>query len=634
MKLEIRCHVAFSCLMALAVLWPGWARAASPSVKQALRLAPIQRGVNYTLPAADKIDKCRIYAKKTDGHVGWVVEGPDGLTLRKFVDTNGDNEVDRWSYYKNGLEVYRDIDADFNRRADQYRWFHTGGTRWGLDKDEDGGIDTWKRISAEEVSAEVVAALATASSQRFTRLVLSARELKSLGLGKAKVARLEKKVEGLAKKFTQLTARQKTVAADAKWVQFSGSTPGVIPAGTDESTKDLQVYENVVAIVETGGKHSQVLIGTLVRVDEAWRVIDLPRVIASGRADTADAGFFFQASITHGNEPATARPDEGAQRLLAQLEKLDKAAERAATPKEQAEFNGRRAELLEEIARQAKSRQDRTMWLRQLADMLSAAVQSGKYPEGVKRLKSLFEKLQKNKADKDLAAYVRFRQLTAEYGLSLQAASPDFAKIQTDWLKNLQQYVKDYPTSQDAAEAMLQLAIAKEFAGKEDEAKSWYGRVVKGFSKSPAAIKATGARTRLESVGKSITFSGKSVTGGKIDLASYRGKVVLIQYWATWCEPAKADMETLKGLVKKYPRSFCVIGVSLDGSRKALTGFLTENPLPWPQVFEQGGLDSQPANRLGILTLPTMILVDKDGKVVNRNIQTTELAGALKKLMR
>ena len=53
------------------------------------------------------------------------------MILRKFVDTNGDNVVDQWSYYKDGVEVYRDIDSNFNGKADQYRWFNTGGTPLG-----------------------------------------------------------------------------------------------------------------------------------------------------------------------------------------------------------------------------------------------------------------------------------------------------------------------------------------------------------------------------------------------------------------------------------------------------------------------------------------------------------------------
>ena len=172
----------------------GVAQAASPSAAEALKLTPIQKGVDYDQPSGDVAAKCTILAKKLDGKVGWVVEDPSGVTLRKFIDTNGDNTVDQWSYFKDGLEVYRDIDANFNRKADQCRWFNTAGSRWGIDKDEDGKIDAWKVISAEEVTAEVVAALGDKDSARFARLVLTPAELKSLGLSEKKANLLKQRL--------------------------------------------------------------------------------------------------------------------------------------------------------------------------------------------------------------------------------------------------------------------------------------------------------------------------------------------------------------------------------------------------------------------------------------------------------
>lgn len=88
----------------------------------------------------------------------------------------------------------------------------------------------------------------------------------------------------------------------------------------------------------------------------------------------------------------------------------------------------------------------------------------------------------------------------------------------------------------------------------------------------------------------------------------------------------------MKDLVAKHPRSFAVIGINLDRTEQELAAFLKDNRLPWHQVYEPGGMDSRPAVELGILTLPTMILVDQEGRVVNRNISTTELEGELKRL--
>lgn len=631
-----RLGLAIVAMALTAVLAPFPTSAASPSVEQALRLKPIQPDVDYSRPTAEEAAQCRIEARKVDGRVGWIVEDSQGLLLRRFVDTDGDNVVDQWSYYRDGLEVYRDIDANQNGRADQYRWFHTGGSRWGLDEDEDGQIDRWKDISAEEVTAEVVAALANRDAARFARVLVAPGEIGSLGLGEARAKRLAKKVAAAAAGFAAMAGQQTAVGEKSEWVQFSGGHPGVVPAGTEGSTKDLLVYENVVAIAANDGTHTEITIGTLVHTPRGWRVIDLPQV-GSGSETIAASGFFFQPPMGGRGGLATASTGSDSQELISQLEQLDRSSEAATTPEQKAAYNARRADLLEKIADAAASGSDRAMWLRQLADMVSAAVQAGEYPGGAARLKGLVEKLEAKSDDRELAAYVAFRQLAAEYGLKMQAAGNDTEKlsqVQTEWLEAIEQYVKDYPGTPDTAEAMLQLGISEEFAGNEDAAKQWYARVVSELPNSAAARKAAGARARLESVGRQLTFSGRNLTGGMVDLAEYRGRVVLIQFWATWCEPCKRDLPVLKDLAGKYSKNFAVIGVSLDHSREALVEYLGQNRLPWQQVFEEGGLDSRPANQLGILTLPTMILVDQQGRVVNRNVQTSELEEEVEKLLR
>ena len=254
-------------------------------------------------------------------------------------------------------------------------------------------------------------------------------------------------------------------------------------------------------------------------------------------------------------------------------------------------------------------------------------------PTAERRLQALWEDAQRDH-DKNLAAYVKFRLLSADYVQAISAPKADVAKIQADNLKGLEQFIADYPTSPDAAEAMLQLGIAREYAGQDDDAKKWYERVGREFADSPQGKKAAGAARRIDSVGTVLNLSGKSPSGETVDLAAYRGKAVLIQYWATWSESAKNDMPALKQLAGKYRDSFAVIGVNIDASAKTLKSYLAENPLPWPQIFEEGGQDSRPANALGIITVPTMILVDAQGKVVNRNLQTAEVEGELKKLIR
>lgn len=613
---------------------PAWSGA--PTAEQALQLAPIQKDVDFDRPTGEDAARSTIAAEEINKHVGWVVSGPAGTTLRKFVDTNGDKVVDQRCYFKDGIEVYRDIDSDFDGNIDQSRWLNTAGSRWGLDQDEDGVIDAWKTISAEEATAEVVAALAARDLKRFQRVALSASDVPALGLGSEKAQQLAKKIEKLQAGFQETVAGQREIGPGSRWLQFSGTHPGTVPAGTDGSNKDLRVYENVMALVQNGEETSQVLIGTMVQLGDVWKVIDVPQPISGGDTELSAVGFFFRGETPEHTAPAASGPSEQTQSLLGDLEKLDAATENASSPAELARLNAQRADLIERIADQSDKPEDRAMWLRQLADTVSAAVQSGGYPAGAMRLEQLFEKLKKNPADGQLAAYVRFRQLTGEYGLAVQnnTSPADFVKIQEEWLAKLEQYANDYPDSPDSAEAMLQLGIAQEFAGEEEEAKRWYGRVVAAFPKAPQAAKAAGARTRLDSIGKVISFRGQSPSGAAVDLAGFRGKVVLIQFWATWCEPCKADMPTLRELTAKYGSSgLAIIGVNLDSSAQEMSAYLSENRMPWPQIREEGGLDSRPANELGILTLPTMILVDQQGRVVNRNVQAAELESEIRKLL-
>ena len=126
-------HLKVMCVFSAVCLLPVLADAGSPSTEQALRFTPSQKDVEIDRPAAADAPKCSMAAQKLKGQAGWPVKGAAGVPLRWFADTNRDNSVDQWSYYKDGLLVYRDIDSNFNGKVDQCRWFHTGGTRWGLD---------------------------------------------------------------------------------------------------------------------------------------------------------------------------------------------------------------------------------------------------------------------------------------------------------------------------------------------------------------------------------------------------------------------------------------------------------------------------------------------------------------------
>ena len=272
------------CALSL-VLLPGWSWAATPTAEQALKLVPVQPGVDYDRPSPEVAARCKIIAKKIDGHVGWIVESPDGVILRKFVDTNDDGVVDQWSYYKDGLEVYRDIDSNYNGKAGPVPLVPHRRQPLGI------GPERGRGDRLVEADFGRGSHRGSGGGDRHARCrplrppAVDARRIAVAGAGQGQSAGAWPRSSSKAMAgFKAMLAGQKALAPDATWVQFSASRPGIVPAGTDQSTKDVRVYENVTAIVESGGKHGQVQIGTLVQVGDVWRLIDAPQPMAEGQA--------------------------------------------------------------------------------------------------------------------------------------------------------------------------------------------------------------------------------------------------------------------------------------------------------------------------------------------------------------
>ncbi len=607
--------------------------AATPNPAAALSLKPVQADATYEQVEAEAVDRCRVEDIEDPGITGWEVIGPEGLVLRRFVDSNGDKKVDLWCYYQYGVETYRDVDANFNGKADQYRWLGTAGTRWGMDEDEDGTIDRWKRISPEEVSAEVISSLRTADPTRFSRLLILPAELKELGLGVEKTESLSTKSVRAAKEFADLANRQKLVGENARWVQFAASPPGMVPRGTNGSTADVVVYENAVAMFEQQEKSGQLIIGTLVQVGDAWRLVDLPQISPQGESLTQASGNFFTpgGGAIRSDIPGSDMGGQ-AQELVTELESIDRKLA-SAGPDELEKLHDRRTSVVESLVKNATTPADRETWAHQLVDTVSMAIQTGSYPSGLARLKEISRRLaDENEA---MGAYAEFQTVAAEYVTRQMAPGAELAKVQEWYVETLTDFVDRYPSTAEAGQAMLQLALSKEFEDKEREALGYYQKVAAEFPGTDAGDKAAGAVRRLDSVGKVVEMQGRTLDGKTLSLSQLRGKPVVLHYWATWCEPCKQDHKLLRRLQSQYAKAGVqIVGVNVDVTGDMAVGYLKENPLPWPQLFDAGGLESsQLAKQFGVQTLPTMMLIDKAGKVVRHNVRAAELDGELDQLV-
>jgi len=629
------------CTLAVSQLASADAARANPTAEQALGLAPVQKDVEFDKPDAADIAKCTIEVEKNDGRVGWVVKDPQGTVIRRFIDTNGDNTVDQWSYYEGGLEVYRDLDTNANGKADQSRWLNTAGSRWGVDADENGVIDGWKQISAEEVSAEAVAAMAARDAARFQRLLLTTDELKSLGVGEKFAGVIGDKLAEASKKFSGLVTDAKfaNVAQSAtKWINFSGTRPGIVPAGTDGTTKDLLVYENVAAMMEVDGKTSQVQIGTMLRIGDTWRLIDVPTPVTEDK-EIAAGTLFFTPTINGTTGGAGTGGTPAGDVDFPVIEEITKQIEQAVAAGDAAKVSSlkkQKVAKIESLIPGLKAKEDRLLWTRQLVDALAEGLSERTNPEFLDELKRIEKKIAGG-TEAELATYAQFSALRGDY--IRQANSPEAAKnfqaIHEAWLKGLGDFVKANPKAPETAEALLHLAIDADFRDDEKQAVAHYTTITTNFPQSNDAKKAAGAINRLQSVGKTLKLNGTTSDGKAFSLDAYYGKTIIVHYWDSQNPANVGELAMLKAAQAKYAKEgVTVLGVSLDRNKDALITFLQQSRLPWITLWEEGGMDGRLANDMGILTVPTIMLVDKTGKVANRGLHITQLDGELGTLLR
>ena len=182
--------------------------------------------------------------------------------------------------------------------------------------------------------------------------------------------------------------------------------------------------------------------------------------------------------------------------------------------------------------------------------------------------------------------------------------------------------------NETANSALMRLADSAEPA----QAKAYLKQVIAN-TEGRLAEAAKGKLKNMEALGQPVKMSFVAVDGRKIDLAKLKGKVVLIDFWATWCGPCIAELPNVKKTYAKFhKKGFEIVGISLDSNKDKLTNFVEDNEMSWAQHFDGKGWKNKYAVEFGIQGIPAMWLIDKKGDLVDMKARA-DLEAKVEKLL-
>ncbi len=166
-----------------------------------------------------------------------------------------------------------------------------------------------------------------------------------------------------------------------------------------------------------------------------------------------------------------------------------------------------------------------------------------------------------------------------------------------------------------------------------DKARPLLREIANGAATDNMKTAAAEQLKQLEAVGKPVELQFTAVDGRSVDLAKLKGKVVLIDFWATWCGPCLGEVPDVKKTYDQFhAKGFEIVGISLDKDKDKLTQFVAEHKMEWPQFFDGLYWRNKYARQFGIESIPAMWLIDKKGALRTVNARA-DLSGEVQKLL-
>jgi thiol-disulfide isomerase/thioredoxin len=157
-------------------------------------------------------------------------------------------------------------------------------------------------------------------------------------------------------------------------------------------------------------------------------------------------------------------------------------------------------------------------------------------------------------------------------------------------------------------------------------------RILEGIAKQAASQK---IQDSLAIGSACPDFSEKDLAGKPLSVDSRKGKVVMLDFWATWCGPCRQELPNVIATYKKHhDEGFEIIGISLDSERDKLDAFLKDQDgMTWPQYYDGQGWNNKLAAQFGVEAIPFALLIGRDGKIIGKDLRGEELEAAVTKAL-